>query len=95
MRRVLEIPEIVELIFSFLDKHSNAINAMVCKKWSELALNILWREVEVPSRLFGKFAPLKVAKALPRELGKGRYVRRLYPSCWKYLTTMTGIYAQS
>ncbi|THG93997.1 hypothetical protein EW026_g7380 [Hermanssonia centrifuga] len=85
MRRVLEIPEIVELIFSFLDKHSNAINAMVCKKWSELALNILWREVEVPSRLFGKFAPLKVAKALPRELGKGRYefTRSLEAGDWE------------
>ncbi|KAI0338822.1 hypothetical protein BDW22DRAFT_1337381 [Trametopsis cervina] len=59
LTRVLEIPEILELIFSFLDEDSNARTATVCKKWSEISLNILWREVTEPIHLFTLLAPLE------------------------------------
>ena len=59
-QRVLEIPEIVELIFSFLDEKSNTNNAIVCRKWSDIALNILWRDVRDIRRLFSLLAPLRL-----------------------------------
>ncbi|KAI0086000.1 hypothetical protein BDY19DRAFT_996186 [Irpex rosettiformis] len=57
--RVLDIPEILELVFSFLDKDLNKNNITVCKKWSELAMNIVWRDVNCPRRLFSLLAPMK------------------------------------
>ncbi|KAJ6544789.1 hypothetical protein DFH09DRAFT_873070, partial [Mycena vulgaris] len=41
------------MIFGFLDDPSNAANASVCKRWSEIALDTLWREVDDLHRLFG------------------------------------------
>ena len=60
-QRVLEIPEILELIFSFLDAETNAVNALVCRKWSELALNNVWRDVSEIRRLFSLLAPMRNA----------------------------------
>ena len=57
--RVLDIPEILELIFSYLDEDSNRLNLTVCKKWSEIAMNALWRDVCPPYRLFSLLAPLQ------------------------------------
>lgn len=81
-QRVLEIPEILELIFSFLDDESNARNAAVCKRWSELALNTIWRDVSDVRRLFSILAPM-------RQVPTGRdytdhwnhYVRRIVLTC--------------
>ena len=56
--RVLEIPEILELVFSFLDREDNFQNLVVCKNWSELALNNLWRHVDDPIRLFSILSPM-------------------------------------
>lgn len=78
-QRVLEIPEIVELIFSFLDDESNANNAAVCRRWSELALNILWREVKGVHRLFSLLAPMQLAAVSRYDRdGKDYYVSPLY-----------------
>lgn len=63
--RVLEIPEILELIFSFVDERSNTANALVCKKWFDQALNLVWRDVSDLSRLF------KILSPLTPEDGKG------------------------
>lgn len=74
IRRVLEIPEILELVFSFLDDKSNANNAAVCRRWSQLALNILWRDVSDIRRAFSLLAPMKLMPPSRFELGE-RYVR--------------------
>lgn len=58
VQRVLEIPEIVELILSFLDQKEHAASACVCKQWSEIALDHLWRDVDDLYRLFSILAPL-------------------------------------
>lgn len=58
IHRVLEIPEIVELILTFLDQKGNINNALVCKRWSEISLDILWREVDDLPRLCSVLAPL-------------------------------------
>ncbi|KAJ6577212.1 hypothetical protein B0H19DRAFT_932930 [Mycena capillaripes] len=46
------------MIFSFLDDPSNASNASVCKRWSEIALDTLWRELDDLHRLLGILKPL-------------------------------------
>ncbi|KAF8637721.1 hypothetical protein AX17_002624 [Amanita inopinata Kibby_2008] len=60
MQRVLCIPELLDMIFSYLDLSSNATNARVCKRWSDVALDTLWREVEDIYRLCSLLAPLHV-----------------------------------
>ncbi|KAJ7716728.1 hypothetical protein DFH07DRAFT_762332 [Mycena maculata] len=57
--RVLDIPELLDMVFGFLDHPSNAANASVCKRWSEIALDTLWREVDDLHRLFGILGPLQ------------------------------------
>lgn len=59
MHRVLDIPELLDMVFSFLKPPSNAVNARVCKRWSEIALDLLWRDVDDLHRLFGTLAPLR------------------------------------
>ena len=79
VRRVLEIPEILDHVFSFLDNQSNTKNALVCKKWCEPALNNMWRDVLEPHILFGLLAPLKLSPLL-RERNLSHYVCGC-PSC--------------
>lgn len=57
--RVLDIPELLDMVFGFLDNPSNASNASVCKRWSEIALDKLWRDVDDLHRLFGILGPLE------------------------------------
>ncbi|KAJ7284598.1 hypothetical protein C8J57DRAFT_1119522 [Mycena rebaudengoi] len=57
--RALAIPELLDMIFSFLDDPSNASNASVCKRWSEIALDTLWRGVDDLHRLFSILGALK------------------------------------
>lgn len=59
MHRVLAIPELLDMIFGFLDEGSNASNARVSKQWSDIALDTLWRDVSDLHRLFGLLAPLE------------------------------------
>ncbi|KAJ6630977.1 hypothetical protein B0H10DRAFT_700522 [Mycena sp. CBHHK59/15] len=59
VRRVLEIPELLDMIFGFLDNSSNASNASVCKRWSEIALDTLWREVYDLYRLLSILSELR------------------------------------
>ena len=58
MHRVLHIPELLQMIFSILDPPSNTVNARVCKQWSDIALDNLWREIDELYYLFGILAPL-------------------------------------
>ncbi|KAF9524767.1 hypothetical protein CPB83DRAFT_773231 [Crepidotus variabilis] len=59
MQKVLLIPELLDLIFGLVDTPSNAVNARVCKAWSSIALDALWREVDDLPRLFSLLAPLQ------------------------------------
>lgn len=58
-RRVLKISELVDEVFGYLEKPSIANNAQVCKQWSEIAFDCLWREVDHPFHLFNKLSPLE------------------------------------
>ena len=59
LHRILTIPELLDLIFSFLDQQSNATNACVCKAWSHIALSALWKDVHELWRLVSLLVPLK------------------------------------
>ena len=63
--RVLAIPEIIELIMSFLDKKDNVNNACVCRSWSEIALDCIWRNVDDITQLLRLLAPLDTVLAVP------------------------------
>ena len=69
MHRVFGIPELLDMVFRFLDDASNASNVRVCRQWSEIALDTLWRDVNDLHRLFGLLAPLQ------RPDGRDEYVR--------------------
>src|ERR1700729_1450641 len=58
MHPVLTIPELLYPVFRFLDHHSNATNACVCKAWSSIAVSVLWNDVDL-WRLVSLLDPLK------------------------------------
>jgi hypothetical protein len=55
--RVLLIPELLQNILSFLDRADTVANACVCKQWSEIALDLIWREVNSLPRLLALLRP--------------------------------------
>ncbi|KAG6865690.1 hypothetical protein C0991_000304 [Blastosporella zonata] len=77
MSRVLAISELLDMVFQFLDDTSNASNARVSKQWSELALDVLWKEVSNLRRLFALLAPLEKTSS-----GSYKFVRPLESSDW-------------
>lgn len=71
MDRVLRIPELLDMIFGFLDMRSSNENLgciTVCKQWSDIALDSLWRDVNSLRRLFHVLSPLQ------RRIGKSDWV---------------------
>ncbi|TRM67010.1 hypothetical protein BD626DRAFT_167728 [Schizophyllum amplum] len=56
--RVLQIPEILDIMIGFLEQNEHPACALVCRQWSEIALDALWRLVDDLPRLFGILAPL-------------------------------------
>ena len=56
--RVLFIPELLDIIFGFLDRDTNVTNACVCKQWSEIALDVVWKEVNDLLHLFRLLKPI-------------------------------------
>ncbi|KAF5312783.1 hypothetical protein D9619_003857 [Psilocybe cf. subviscida] len=56
--RVLAIPELLDMVFAFLDDIDNAFNAQVCKLWATVALDVIWKEPCNLHRLFSRLVPL-------------------------------------
>ena len=56
--RVLFIPELLDIIFNFLNRDANVSNACVCKRWSEIALDVVWKEVDDLLHLFRLLKPI-------------------------------------
>ncbi|KAF5362063.1 hypothetical protein D9756_002838 [Leucocoprinus leucothites] len=80
MHRVLTIPELLDTIFKSLDNNSNLTNALVCRSWSEVALDALWRHVDDLHRLFNLLAPLRVKEG---DLKQVEFSRLPESSDWK------------
>ncbi|KDQ49543.1 hypothetical protein JAAARDRAFT_165540 [Jaapia argillacea MUCL 33604] len=81
IHRVLFIPELLDLVFSYLDHSANANNACVCKQWSEIALDTLWKSVDDIGRLFALLAPV-----IKREGRVYKFTRTPEASDWKRFT---------
>ncbi|KAG5650157.1 hypothetical protein H0H81_000512 [Sphagnurus paluster] len=75
--RALVIPELLDMVFQYLDDASNASNARVCKQWSELALDTLWKEVTEPYHLFSLLAPMTCSA------GEYSFTRPLESNDWR------------
>lgn len=86
LHRVLAIPELLDMIFGYLDRKSNVANAQVCKTWSNIALDVLWKDVDNLHRLFGLLCPMK-------EVGKSNYVCDRHLPLHSKLTSIAGIRA--
>ncbi|KDQ24633.1 hypothetical protein PLEOSDRAFT_1107561 [Pleurotus ostreatus PC15] len=56
--RVLGIPELLAHIFLLSSRQANTVYARVCKEWSDVALDVLWREINNPSHLIQLLCPL-------------------------------------
>jgi len=67
-QRVLSVPELLSLIFSFLEPKSNTKNAQVSKSWSDIALSALWSHVHDLWTLVHLLAPLKERRGRSYEL---------------------------
>ncbi|EMD36117.1 hypothetical protein CERSUDRAFT_156889 [Gelatoporia subvermispora B] len=74
------IHELLELVFSQLDDRSLARVACVCRLWSDIALDILWREVDDLHRLISLLAPFRKPEQVT-DLQKFR--RSLVPNDWE------------
>ncbi|TFK59828.1 hypothetical protein BDN72DRAFT_574119 [Pluteus cervinus] len=77
MHPIFAIPELLDMIFSYLDHGHNASNALVCKRWSQVALDTLWRDVQVLPRLFSILAPMHEVH------GSYRFVAPPTPGQWQ------------
>ncbi|KAI0313148.1 hypothetical protein OF83DRAFT_1086528 [Amylostereum chailletii] len=60
MHKILTTHELLDAIFTYLDRESNVVNAQVCSAWLEPALDRIWAEVDTPCQLFRLLAPLNV-----------------------------------
>ncbi|KAF8553097.1 hypothetical protein OG21DRAFT_1414929, partial [Imleria badia] len=58
--RILFIPELLDIIFNFLDREANVTNACVCKRWSEVALDVVWKEVDDLIHLLRLLKPISL-----------------------------------
>jgi hypothetical protein len=56
--RLFSTPELIYKIFSHLSNSSNSASAQVCKAWSEIALDILWKDVVDLRHLFSQLPSL-------------------------------------
>jgi hypothetical protein len=57
LHRALLIPELLNNILSLMDRDESAVNARVCKQWSDIALDLIWREVVGLARLLELLKP--------------------------------------
>ncbi|KAG8950574.1 hypothetical protein FRC04_007393 [Tulasnella sp. 424] len=57
--RPLRIPEVLLEIFAASDNSTRAVSARVCRSWSNLALDVLWRDMNSPIPLLQILSPLQ------------------------------------
>jgi hypothetical protein len=57
-KRVLAIPELLDIIISFLEKGDALSCALVSKAWSTVALDVLWREIDSGVDLLRQLGPM-------------------------------------
>lgn len=89
-QRVIAIPELLDLIFSFTDKRSNASCARVCKSWSDVALACLWRDLDSSRPAFSLLSPLATdGLESPDPQTFRTYVSHAFHSCRRLSTVFS------
>ncbi|EIN06479.1 hypothetical protein PUNSTDRAFT_127250 [Punctularia strigosozonata HHB-11173 SS5] len=78
--RALCVPELLTSIFDYLERPNICACLLVNKQWSEVALDLLWHDVDDPLALFSNLAPLKTGPE-PGSLALEFY-RTPTPSDW-------------
>ena len=66
-RMLSNLNELLTITFSYLDHRDLVQVALVCKRWSEIALDALWCEVSDLKRVLAVLAPLVLR---PISMGK-------------------------
>ena len=56
--RPIDVPELLAIVFSYLDDRSLARTARVCRHWSDAALDTLWYKLTDLRPLLNLLAPL-------------------------------------
>ncbi|KAF9501829.1 hypothetical protein BDN71DRAFT_1460290 [Pleurotus eryngii] len=85
VQRALAIPELLSSICQLLGPKDILTNACVCKKWSNVALDVLWKEVDDIHNLLSLLAPLE------QKAGQGyKFSRSIEPEDWKRFTRYAG-----
>ncbi|KAF4598170.1 hypothetical protein EYR38_006566 [Pleurotus pulmonarius] len=87
VQRALAIPELLSSICQLLGPKDILSNACVCKKWSNVALDVLWKEVDDIHNLLSLLAPLE------HKAGQGyiqKFSRSIEPGDWKRFTRYAG-----
>ncbi|KAJ6622858.1 hypothetical protein B0H10DRAFT_2011722 [Mycena sp. CBHHK59/15] len=59
MHHIFFVLEILETILELADKQTQARCAQVCRRWSDVALNLLWAEISTVRDLFSILSPYK------------------------------------
>ncbi|KAG9036749.1 hypothetical protein FRB95_008080 [Tulasnella sp. JGI-2019a] len=59
MEQALDIPEILEYVLQQAQPASQAVSAQICRRWSRISLDILWRDMDSFYPLFQLLSPLR------------------------------------
>ncbi|KAJ8522446.1 hypothetical protein ONZ45_g949 [Pleurotus djamor] len=76
--RALQIPELLSSICQYLSPKDTLANACVCKTWSNIALDALWRQVDDISILLSLLAPLEQKSSVH----SFKFARAIEPADW-------------
>lgn len=57
MPAVLEVPELLLAVFSYLDGHSLSMCSQVCKRWHQPGSDMMWSRVQTLEYVVSKFIP--------------------------------------
>ncbi|KAK7442029.1 hypothetical protein VKT23_016306 [Stygiomarasmius scandens] len=60
MHHVLQVTELLNSIFLFLKRDDQVRCALICRSWSEVALDAIWSEVDDLRKLANLISPAKV-----------------------------------
>ncbi|KAF5379302.1 hypothetical protein D9757_007647 [Collybiopsis confluens] len=101
----LKIPEILENIFSFADEQSNRnVNVLVCKRWSEPCMNIIWSELDNLGYVVRLLGPISFTYSMSAEFVNNKeplkwdrfsfYARRVWRIACRPDRSRPGAYAR-
>ncbi|THU75140.1 hypothetical protein K435DRAFT_881526 [Dendrothele bispora CBS 962.96] len=90
MQNTLCTPELLRDIFKSSSRNDNIRNALVCKKWSDVSLDVVWHDVhmrDLPA-FFNLLAPIKLGSGNSEDWTlNGCEEVWVQNDCWQYVST--------